>query len=134
MSRLRTCEDNKKCQIYLNTSEYTLIMSQHMWICLNNTEYDWICQHIPDRTDCWICRNSELITEQLSTHTYSDHCQTFKIERFAKRIMPECRCAARNFQVRKGRFVELGHIDKEFVKNTRKILRSRMEIFLSFFS
>ena len=25
--------------------------------------------------------------------TYSQHCQTFKIERFAKRIMPECRGA-----------------------------------------
>ena len=25
------------------------------------------------------------------TETYLEHCQTFKTERFAKRIMPECR-------------------------------------------
>ena len=28
---------------------------------------------------------------------YSEHCQTFKMERFTKRIMPECRCATRHF-------------------------------------
>ena len=45
---------------------------------------------------------------------YSEHCETFKMERFAKGIMSECRCATRNFlgQLR-GRFVELGHFDKE---------------------
>ena len=28
------------------------------------------------------------ITEQLSRQTYSEHCQTFKMDCFAKRIMP----------------------------------------------
>ena len=36
------------------------------------------------------------VTEQLSRQTYSEHCQTFKMERFAEKIMPECRCATRN--------------------------------------
>ena len=36
------------------------------------------------------------ITEQLS-ETYSAHCQTLMMEHFAKRIIPECRCATRNF-------------------------------------
>ena len=57
---------------------------------------------------------------------YSEHCQTFKVECFAKQIMPECRYATRNFSGQGrgvgewGRFVELGHFDKGFVKNTRK--------------
>ena len=33
--------------------------------------------------------------------------------------MPECRRTTRNFQGR-GSFVELGHFDKHFVKNTSK--------------
>ena len=24
-------------------------MFQYAWICLNNDEYDWICQHIPEK-------------------------------------------------------------------------------------
>ena len=28
---------------------------------------------------------------------YSKHCQAFKMERFAKRIMPDCRCTTRHF-------------------------------------
>ena len=62
------------------------------------------------------------VTEQLSRQAYSGHCQTFKIERFAKRIMPECTCVGTQpeiFQSR-GSFMELGHFDKHFVKNTRK--------------
>ena len=38
------------------------------------------------------------IPEQLSTEVYSQHCQTFKMERFATRIVSECRRAARSFQ------------------------------------
>ena len=52
---------------------------------------------------------------------YLEHCQTFKMERFAKKIMPEYRWATRNFSGQgKWGFVKLGHIDKHFVKNTRK--------------
>ena len=45
------------------------------------------------------------ITEQLSRqrHVQEEHSQTFKMERFAKRIMPECRRATRNFS-EQGRF------------------------------
>ena len=32
----------------------------------------------------------------IETEAYSKHCQTFKIERFSNRIMPECRHATRN--------------------------------------
>ena len=37
------------------------------------------------------------ITEQLSRQSYSEHCQTFNMENFAKRLMPECSCTTTNF-------------------------------------
>ena len=40
--------------------------------------------------------------------------------RFVKRIMPEYSCATINFSGQWRGFVELGHFDKCFVKNTRK--------------
>ena len=42
----------------------------------------------------------------------------FRTLHFAKRIMPECRRTAKIFQGRES-FVELGHFNKHFVKNTR---------------
>ena len=63
------------------------------------------------------------ITEQLWRQTYSEHCQISKTEHFAKKnnnnnnasVQPEI------FQGKGGRaFVERGHFDKHFVKNTRK--------------
>ena len=50
---------------------------------------------------------------------YLRHCQKFKIESIWKRIMSECMYPIKNFQGR-GCFVELGHFNKHFVKNTRK--------------
>ena len=47
----------------------------------------------------------------------------FKMDGFAQRIVPECRRAARSFHCRGG-FVELGHFDKNFVKNTCKNLHN----------
>ena len=44
---------------------------------------------------------------------YSKHCGTFKMERFAKRIMPDCSWATRNFSWQGGRRLD-------FTKNTRK--------------
>ena len=32
--------------------------TEYAWICLNNTEYDWIWRHIPV---CRICQNSECV-------------------------------------------------------------------------
>ena len=39
----------------------------------------------------------KLLWAVVETETYSEHRQTFKIERFAKIIMSECWCATRNF-------------------------------------
>ena len=33
----------------LNMPEYALIMSQYVWICLDNAEYDWILLHIHEK-------------------------------------------------------------------------------------
>ena len=41
------------------------------------------------------------------------------MEHSAKRIMAECNCGTRHFQGRGG-FMELGHFNKHFAKNTRK--------------
>ena len=52
----------------------------------------------------------------------SDHHQTFEMDRFTKTIMPEW-VRTRNFSGQGGggrRFLELGHFNKNFVKNTRK--------------
>ena len=80
-----------------------------IWICLNNAEYDRICWHIPEKTEYhrilnvsvqYIahgnCTNYWAVIE---TDMYSKYCQTFKIERFAKRTMSECRCKTINFSV-----------------------------------
>ena len=50
----------------------------------------------------------------------------FQIKRFAKRIMPECRCATRNFSGQEEGFVELGHVDKHFIKNAIRAFLSRI--------
>ena len=57
------------------------------------SEYPTITQH----------KVTVQITEQLSRLAYAEHCQTFKMEHFAKKIMPECRCATRDFSLQ-GRF------------------------------
>ena len=71
-------------------------------ICLNMREYALI---MPEEKELSICQNSECvscsislkvtvqITEQLSRQTYSEYCQTFKIQK----IMSDCRCIMRNF-------------------------------------
>ena len=43
-----------------------------------------------------------LLSSYRDRETYPEHCQTFKMERFAKRIMPECRCATKNFSGQRG--------------------------------
>ena len=59
MAKFWICEGFAGCWICLNKPKYTLIMSQYGWICLNNTENDWICQHLLEKTECWICQDSE---------------------------------------------------------------------------
>ena len=59
--------------------------------------------------------------EVIETDMYSKHCQTFKIQHFAKIIMPECRAQPEFFRAEGWVFVELGHFDKHFVKNAQKV-------------
>ena len=81
--------------VTLNMIEYTGIypkkQSTEFARILNVSEF-WLClmQHITQGvfTNYWAVAEKE---------TYSEYCQTFKMERFAKTIMPECRCATRNF-------------------------------------
>ena len=40
---------------------------------------------------------TKLYRAVIEAESYSEHCQSFKMERFAKRIMPECSGAARKF-------------------------------------
>ena len=54
-----------------------------------------------------------------SREVYSKDCKTFKMEHFAKRIVPECRCTTRRFQG-KVRFHGTWDFIKYFVKNTSK--------------
>ena len=43
------------------------------------------------------------------------------MRRFAEGAMPGCRCPIRHFSGQGGSgFIELGHFDEHFVKNTRK--------------
>ena len=103
LRRLGICKGFTGCWICLNKPEYALIMSQYAQICLNNAEYDWICHNILEKTECGVCQNASdavhsiQITEQLSRQTYSEHCQIFKMELFAKIIIRECRRATRDF-------------------------------------
>ena len=129
MARLSICEGYTGCWICLNKPDYALIISHYEWICLNNAEYDWICWYMPEKTRVlnmpelfWMClmqyiaeghcTNYWAVTQ---TETYSGHCQTFKMERSAKKIMP---VQPKNFQGREG--CGTGYIDKHFVRNTRK--------------
>ena len=71
----------------------------------------------------WICQNSECVwcSTYHKVAAYSEHYQTCKMECFAKTIVFEWRRTTWTFQGR-GDFVELGHFDKHFVKNTSKKL------------
>ena len=118
--------------IMLDTIEYasiTLNTIEYVSITLNTIEYGSIYLKKQSAKYVRILNVSDAVDSARSPHKllssyqdmYLEHCQTFKIERFAKRIMSECRCAIRNFSEPAGRrFVELGHFDKKFIKNTRK--------------
>ena len=132
MASLWISEGYKECWICLNEPAYALIiMSQYEWICLNNAEYDWICWHIPDKTECWIFQNysvSDAVHNIRSLNllsSYWDRCilNTVKHLRWSvlqKKMMPECRCTTRNFSGQEKGFVELAH----FIKNTIRKLFS----------
>ena len=95
----------------LNILEYALI-------CLNKhiSEYVRILNVSDALHNIGQCTNYRAVIE---TEAYSEHYQTFKMEHFAKRIIPECRHETRHFQGR-GSLVELGHFSKHFVNNKTK--------------
>ena len=66
-----------------------------MLACLNNAYYHWICRHILEKTECCRILNVSDAVHSIryclsyctfiETETYSEHCQTFKMEHSAKR-------------------------------------------------
>ena len=77
-----------------------------LWMCLMQYIAQGHC------TNCWAV---------IEIDTYSEHCQTFKMERFAERIIPKCTCTTRYVSGQKGEgFVALGDFDNHFVKTPRK--------------
>ena len=112
MARLLIYERYTGCWIYFNEPEYASIMPQYAWICFNNTAYYWIYQHIPEKKQsaeyATILNVSDAVHskrsmykllnywEDIETEAYSEHCQTFKMEWLAKRIMADCSCANKN--------------------------------------
>ena len=128
MVRLWIFEGYTGCWICLNRPEYALIMSQYVWICHNNAEYDWICWHTPEKTVLnmpelfWMCLMQYIALDHCTiywavteTEKNSEHGQKFKIERFAKRIMPEYNCTTKNFSGQDGESGNCGtgHLQKE---------------------
>ena len=93
MTRLEICGGYTGHWICLNKSEYALIMGNMvtyacMYLDKQRSEYARILNvsdavlSVKHSTNYWAV---------IETETYSEHCQTFKMER----IMPECRRAAR---------------------------------------
>ena len=82
MTRLWICGGYTGCWICLNTPENALIMSQYGWICFNNADCNWICRHISEKTECWICQSSWCVwcstkhnaTEQITEHLLWQRC------------------------------------------------------------
>ena len=85
----------------LNMHKYTLItlnMIEYACIYLKKKQSIefYIILNVPDaahgiRSPC------KLLSCYIKTETYSKHCQTFKMDRFGKRRISECRYAIRNF-------------------------------------
>ena len=110
--------------VYLKkqSAEYARIILNVCLLCVHELFWIW-CSTYYKITE---------FTEQLRRQMYSKHCQIFRIKRFAKRIMPECRCATRNFSGQEESFVELGHFDKHFIKNTIRAFFSKIrKLFVS---
>ena len=99
MARLWICEGYTGWWIYLNKPEYALIMPQYAWICLNNAEF--VCIYLNKQSSKYT--RIQNVSDADIKQTYSEHCQTFRMERFAKRTMPECQRPTKNFSGQ-GRF------------------------------
>ena len=101
-------------QMVLNKPDYN--MSEYALVTLNRIEYTgtYLRKQIVEYarinlnvSDAVHSIRTVQYTEQLPRQTYSDYCQTFKMEHIGKRIMLECRCTTRNFSGEWGRVVEL---------------------------
>ena len=93
----------------LQGAEYALIMPQYHeygLIKLNMLEYACIylnkqgseyrrILNVSDAVDS--IRSLRKLLRSYRERAYSEYCQTFKIERFAKRRKPKCKCATRHF-------------------------------------
>ena len=53
------CRGYTGCWIYLHKPECALVLYQYVLIYLSIAKYDWIYWYIPEKTECWICQNSE---------------------------------------------------------------------------
>ena len=110
-------------------------MSQYAWICLNNADYDWIYWYINEKTECWICLNSECVwystyykvTVQITEHLLKQtHIQnTVKHLRKKEQCLKAGQVCNQKF-LRAGqggggdRGMRLGHFNNHSVKNTKR--------------
>ena len=122
MSGFCICKRCTRFWICLNKPEYALIMPQYACIFLNNAECDSIYRHKSEHNinaDYARILNMSLykLLNRYRDRDASRHCQTFRIERFAKRIMPECKFAPRNISGQG--IVERGYFKKYFAQNRR---------------
>ena len=141
------CEGYTGCWICLNKSEYALMIFQYAWLSLltlNMIECGGIYlkkKRVLNTLEFWMCR-MQYIAEGyctndwavIETETYSEHCQAFKMEGFAKRTISECKCTTRTFSGQGRMFVELAHFDKCLVRQKHKKKRPHTETFWSFCS
>ena len=128
-------------------SEYALMIFQYAWLSLltlNMIECGGIYlkkKRVLNTLEFWMCR-MQYIAEGyctndwavIETETYSEHCQAFKMEGFAKRTISECKCTTRTFSGQGRMFVELAHFDKCLVRQKHKKKRPHTETFWSFCS
>ena len=86
-------------------------MPEYTWInrVLNMPEYVWCIRYAVPYGHCtsyWAVVEAE---------AYSEYCHTFKMEHFAKTIVPECIHVTRSLQGR-GSLMKLGHFNKHFAE------------------
>ena len=132
-----------QCWICLNNPEYALIMFNMQFsnalITLNMIEYDgiYLKNRVLNMPEFWMC-----LMQYIAKGHCTNYCAVIEIERRIQNttkhlrwsalqnnkiiiiIIPECRGATQNFSGQGGGggfwLVELGHFDKDFLKNTRK--------------
>ena len=123
-------EDYTGCWICLNKPEYLLIiMSQDVWICLYNAEYDWKCQHIPEKY-ARILNVSDVVHTIRSLYKLLGSYWDRDVFRTQSNIF-SMECLAK----RQGR-VELGHFNTQYTinKSKRGSAGKHLEVFFPIYS